>query len=113
MTAKELRKLRRSDLMEMLLELSKENMQLRRELEEANLRLAERQARAEEADSLTKVVEDLNGLFIRAQATCEQYENNLRLCCQQIEEQPPRANGTMVTDWIRRRKGNKHEKRKE
>ena len=42
MTPKELRRLRRSDLMEMLLQLSKENLQLRQELEDTKQQLAEK-----------------------------------------------------------------------
>ena len=49
MTPKELRRLRRSDLMEMLLELSKENRQLRQELDEANRKLRDRTIQIEKA----------------------------------------------------------------
>ena len=110
MTAKELRMLRRSDLMEMLLELSKENLQLRRELEEANLRLAEKQTQIEEIGSLTDAVLKLDGLFVRAQAVCEQYERNICLSNQQPEEKIQRKGDAVLTEWICRRKGSKCEK---
>lgn len=85
MTPKELKRLRRIDLIEMLLELSKENLQLRQELEEANARLADKQLHIEEAGSLAEAVLKLNGLFADAQAACDQYEHNVRLRCQAME----------------------------
>ena len=86
MTPKELRRLRRSDLMEMLLELSKENLQLRQELDEANQKLRDRTIRIEEAGSLAEAALLLNGVFEAAQAACQQYEENLRMRCQAPEE---------------------------
>ena len=82
MTPKELRRLRRSDLMEMLLELSKENLQLRQELEEARQQLRDRTIAIEECGSLAEAALRLNGIFEAAQAACAQYEENLRLRCQ-------------------------------
>lgn len=82
MTPKELRRLRRSDLMEMLLELSQENRELRRELEEAKRQLQDRTIRIREAGSLAEAALQLNGVFEAAQAACRQYEENLRLRCQ-------------------------------
>ena len=86
MTQKELRRLRRSDLMEMLLELSKENLQLRQELDAANRQLRDRTIRIEEAGSLAEAALRLNGVFEAAQAACLQYEENLRMRCQAPEE---------------------------
>lgn len=90
MTSKELKRLRRTDLMEMLLELSKENVQLRQQLEEANARLVERELRIEQSGSLAEAALQLNGIFAAAQAACEQYEYNVRLRCQELEEQTRR-----------------------
>lgn len=90
MTSKELKRLRRTDLMEMLLELSKENVMLRQQLEEANARLEEKELRVEQAGSLAEAALQLNGIFAAAQAACEQYEHNIRLRCQELEEQTRR-----------------------
>jgi hypothetical protein len=87
MTPKELRRLRRSDLMEMLLELSKENLQLRQDLEEARQQLQDRTIAIEECGSLAEAALRLNGIFEAAQAACAQYEENLRLRCRASEEQ--------------------------
>ena len=88
MTSKELRRLRRTDLMEMLLELSKENADLRLQLEEANRKLADRELQVEQAGSLAEAALKLSGIFEAAQAACEQYEYNIRLRSQQLEPQP-------------------------
>lgn len=85
MTAKELKRLRRSDLMEMLLELSKENAALRGQLKEAERKLQERQILIDECGSLAEAALRLNRIFEDAQAACEQYEQNVRLRCQQLE----------------------------
>ena len=87
MTPKELRRLRRSDLMEMLLQLSKENLQLRQDLEDAHRQLEEKQIKIEEAGSLAEAALRLNGIFEAAQAACEQYEYNIRLRSRQMEQQ--------------------------
>lgn len=87
MTEKELKQLRRSDLMELLLELSRENQQLRQQLDEAEKKLADRQILIEESGSLAEASLRLNRIFEDAQAACEQYEHNVRLRCEQLEKE--------------------------
>lgn len=87
MTAKELKNLRRSDLMEILLELSKENEQLKEQLKEAEKKLQDRQILIEESGSLAEAALKLNKIFEDAQAACEQYEHNVRLRCEQFESE--------------------------
>ncbi len=90
MTAKELKHLRRSDLMEILLELSKENEQLREQLHDAQQKLNDRQILIEESGSLAEAALRLNRIFEDAQAACEQYEHNVRLRCEQLEDETRR-----------------------
>lgn len=85
MTAKELKRLRRSDLMEMLLELIKENDELRKQLQKAEHKLLDRQIAIEESGSLAEAALRLNRIFEDAQAACEQYEQNVRQRCEQME----------------------------
>ncbi len=85
MTAKELKRLRRSDLMEMLLELSKENAELRKQLQKAEHKLMDRQIAIEESGSLAEAALRLNRIFEDAQAACEQYKQNVRQRCEQME----------------------------
>ena len=98
MTPKELRRLRRSDLMEMLLQLSKENLQLRQDLEDAHRQLEEKQIKIEEAGSLAEAALRLNGIFEAAQAACDQYAENVRIRGRELEEQPRQACGLTQTD---------------
>lgn len=85
MDAKELKRLRRSDLMEMLLELSKENEELRNKLEESERRFQDRQIMIEESGSIAEAALRLNRMFEDTQAACDQYEQNVRRRCQQME----------------------------
>ena len=98
MTPKELRRLRCSDLMEMLLQLSKENLQLRQDLEDAHRQLEEKQIKIEEAGSLAEAALRLNGIFEAAQAACDQYAENVRIRCRELEEQTRQACGLTQTD---------------
>ncbi len=90
MTEKELKRLRRSDLMEILLDLSKENQQLREQLNEAEEKLKNRQILIDESGSLAEAALRLNRIFEDAQAACEQYEQNVRLRCEQLENETGR-----------------------
>ena len=70
----------------MLLELSKENEELRKQLEEANRKLDDRRITIEESGSLATAVFHLNGIFESTQKTCDQYMENIRLRCEQQEQ---------------------------
>lgn len=111
MTSKELKRLRRTDLMEMLLELSKENEELRRQLGEANAKLEDKQLQVEKAGSLAEAALQLNGIFAAAQAACEQYEYNIRLRCQQLEEQAHRENPDAQPEKPVKRRGKRRAKK--
>lgn len=86
MTEKELRRLTRSDLLEMLLSLSKENEKLKMQLEQANKQLEDRQIAIEKSGSLAEAALHLNGMFEAAQAACEQYIQNMRLRCERQDQ---------------------------
>lgn len=94
MTERELKKLGRSDLLEMLLELSKENERLRGELSKAQEQLASRTVMIENAGSLAEAALRLNGLFEAADAACAQYTQNIeersanqKQICEQMENE--------------------------
>ncbi len=78
MTERELRKLSRADLLELLLEERRENEQLRTELEKAGERLTERTIRLKEAGSIAEASLRLNGVFEAAEAAAAQYVENVR-----------------------------------
>ena len=78
MNQKELKRLSRTDLLEMMLDLSKENEHLRKELHQVKARLEDRTIAVEQSGSLAEAAMNLNGVFQAAQAACEQYSMNIR-----------------------------------
>ena len=86
MTDKELRKLSRADLIAMMLELAKENQQLRDELDKAQRRLESKRISIEKAGSLADAALQLNGVFEAAEDACSQYARNLQERSSQIQE---------------------------
>ena len=78
MNQKELKRLSRSDLLEMMLSLSKENELLRKELHQAKSVLEDRTIAIEQCGSLAEAALKLNGVFQAAQAACEHYSENIR-----------------------------------
>ncbi len=78
MTNQDLRKLRRQDLLEILLEQSREIDNLNRRLREAEEQLKSRQILLEEAGSIAEAALRINGIFEAAQAAAEQYLENVR-----------------------------------
>ena len=79
MTEKEIRRLSRADLLEMLIDQTREMNELRTRLEAAEKELASRRIRLEQAGSIAEAALKLNGVFEAAQAACNQYLENIRL----------------------------------
>ncbi len=78
MTDKELRKLSRRDLLELLLAQSREQDALKQELAKAREELAKRQICLEQAGSIAEAALRLNGVFEAAQAAADQYLESIR-----------------------------------
>lgn len=78
MTDKELRKLNRAQLLEMLIEQSKEVASLKEQLKEANKKLENRQIMIENSGSIAEAALRLNGVFEAAQNAAEQYLENIK-----------------------------------
>ena len=78
MTDQELKKLRRSDLLELLIAQEKENERLRSQVEQLEKRLADRAIDLEQAGSIAEAALRLNGVFQAAQAAADQYLENIR-----------------------------------
>ncbi len=87
MNEKELKQLRRRDLLEILLELTKENELLRARNEELEAQLQDRTLTISDAGTLAEAVLQLNGVFRAAQDACDQYTYNMQLRCRQAEEE--------------------------
>lgn len=77
-TDRELRKLSRADLLELLLAESRENEMLRTQLKEAQEKLASREIELQNAGSIAEAALRLNGVFEAAEQAAQQYLENIR-----------------------------------
>jgi transposase-like protein len=78
MTDRELRKLKRAELLEMLLDSRKENEELKRQLREANIKLNDRRIMLDKAGSIAEAALQLNDVFELAQKAADQYLENVK-----------------------------------
>lgn len=78
MTDRELKRLSRAELLELLLEKSRENERLRAQLEEAKEQLASRTIQLANAGSIAEAALQLNGVFEAADRAARQYLDNVR-----------------------------------
>lgn len=78
MTDKEMRRLRRSELLELLLEQMQENDRLKEELKQKDEELRNRQIIISESGSIAEAALALNGVFEAAQAAAQQYLENVQ-----------------------------------
>lgn len=77
MEDKQLGKLRRSELLELLIEQAKETERLKAELADARECLKSREIKLEQAGSIAEAALQLNGVFEAAQAAAAQYLENI------------------------------------
>lgn len=77
MTEKELRRLSRSELLELLLVQTKETERLAEQLQKAETMLSDRYLRVETAGDLAHAVLEINGVMQAAQAAAQQYLDNI------------------------------------
>ena len=109
MTEKELKRLTRADLLEMLIAQSEELRQAKARLKTAEAALANRVIEIDNAGSIAEASLRLNGVFEAAQAACEQYTENIRLLsersqlvCRRMEEES-REQAERLLEQTRRR----------
>ena len=88
MTEKELHKLKRGELLEMMLAQSREIDALRARVSELEEKLADREIRIRESGSIAEAALKINGIFEAAQAAADQYMENVR---NQIKKQDTEA----------------------
>lgn len=86
MTDKELKKLGRSDLLQMLVDQGRELRELKEKYAAAEAALADRTIRLDRAGSIAEAALQLNGVFEAAQEACRQYTDSIALLSQQQEE---------------------------
>lgn len=78
MTEKELLKLKRSEMLEIMLAQSREIDKLRKELEETKVQLEERRIRIRNAGSLAEASLQLTNVFAEAQKAADLYVENVK-----------------------------------
>ena len=105
MTERELRKLNRTDLLELMLQQSRELEQLRAELDEANQKLAKREIVMGQAGSIAEAALQLNGVFEAAESACAQYVESIQslssrqeALCAQMEQETKQKCEQMLAD---------------
>ena len=98
MNKKDLRRLSRRDLLEMLLDLTKENERLQKINDDLEARLQDRVLTISNAGSLVEAALQLNGVFKAAQDSCDQYVLNTQQRCQRMEEDTKRKCEQMLID---------------
>lgn len=86
MTAKELKRLSRSELLEILLQQVEENEALRRELEETRAQLQQRTIVHENSGSIAEAALKISGVFNQAQQAADDYLESIRLANAEPEE---------------------------
>jgi hypothetical protein len=94
MTDKDLRRLSRGELLEMLIAQAAENDQLKNRLEQAEAQLRNRRIAIDKAGSLAEAALSLNGVFQAAEAAAQQYLENIErisgqqdAVCRDLKEQ--------------------------
>lgn len=78
MTEKELRRLSRRELLEMLITRTIENERLTEELQQARKELSDRELIQERAGSMAEAALQLNGVFEAADRAAREYLENIR-----------------------------------
>lgn len=85
MADRELRRMSRADLIEIIYELRKNEAALQAENEALRQQLEDRNAKISKAGSLAELSASLNGLFEAAQATADQYLKEIRVARKQAQ----------------------------
>ncbi|MBQ8556998.1 MAG: DNA repair protein [Clostridia bacterium] len=86
MTDKELRKLSRTELLEILIAQGRENLALQQQLEEARAALESRRLEIAECGSIAEASLKLSGVFAAAQQAIDQYRENCERECEAMLE---------------------------
>lgn len=105
MTERELRRLSRADLLELLLAQRRENEQLRCLLDQTQSQLTDRTIQINNAGSIAEASLQLSGIFDAAQDSCKYYIDNIRqlnerqnTICQQMEQETKEKCDLMVRE---------------
>lgn len=78
MTDKELRRLSRQELLDIIYQLKKNEQRLQAQLEQAEQKLREREIRVSQAGSIAEAALALNGIFEAAQTAADDYLRSVK-----------------------------------
>lgn len=90
MAGKDLRKLSKTELLELLVEQGRENLALKQRLEAAEAELARQRVQIAECGSIAEAAMRLSGVFEAAQKAADLYVENCRRQCDEAMETPQR-----------------------
>ena len=93
MTDKELRKLKRTDLLELLIEQSKEVESLKKRIGGLEAELADRRLLIYKSGSIAEAALKLNGVFEAAEAAAQEYLENIRRISEEKTQEAAGASG--------------------
>ncbi len=109
MTDKELRRLSRKDLLQMLVDQGRELKDLQEKYAQVQCELNERKLKIEKAGSIAEASLQLNGVFQAAQAACEQYTESVKelsirqqVVCEEIEAQSRKKARALIRETRRK-----------
>ena len=88
MTDKELKRLSRRELLEMLLAQTEKNKELENQLQKAQAALADRRIAVEKAGTMAEAALCLNGVFEAADRAARQYLENIRQTVRESGDEP-------------------------
>ena len=91
MAGKDLRKLGKTDLLEMLVEQARINVELRTRLEAAEAELAARRLQMQESGSIAEAALKISGVFEAAQKAIDLYRANVERECAELLEKARRS----------------------
>ena len=86
MAGKDLRKLSKTELLELLVEQGRENLALKARLEAAEAELAQRRVQIAECGSIAEAALRLSGVFEAAQKAADLYRENCQRQCDELLE---------------------------
>lgn len=92
MTEKELLKLKKSELLEIMLAQSKEIDSLRAQLEEANAKIRSKKIAIKESGSIAEAALNLTKIFEEAQKAADLYVENVKRKARLEEKKEPESN---------------------
>ncbi len=108
MSTHDLKNLRRADLLEILLKLSKENDELKLQNQELLDDVENKRIWAKEIGSIAEASLQLNGVFHAAQEACDQYVENIKMIltqskkkCTKMEKTAKQECDTMLQETIK------------